>query len=417
MDNSVLKKICNRIDSFTEEAIEIEKRLTAIPALAPENDGDGEQKKAEYIHSYLQNQLNCDAVNFYNAPDKRVPAGHRPNIIATIKGKNQTRTLWIMSHMDVVPPGDRNKWKSDPWKVRVEEGKIYGRGTEDNQQGIVSSLLAAKAFREENLQPECNLGLIFAADEETGNKYGIQYVLENHKNLFKENDFILVPDAGNAEGTLVEVAEKSIIWFKFRVEGKQTHASTPELGVNAHKAGANLIVKLNNLYMIYNASDPVFDPPTSTFEPTKKMANVPNVNTIPGEDVFYFDCRILPNYDLQHVSRSVKKICEEIENRYHVKIEVTIEHELQAAPPTPPDAPVVEALQSALSDLRNIDTTPKGIGGGTVAAFFREAGFNAVVWATQDETLHGPNEYVKIDNILDDAKVFAHIALQGIVSP
>ena len=92
---------------------------------------------------------------------------------------------------------------------------------------------------------------------------------------------------------------------------------------------------------------------------------------------------------------------------------MTSPQELRAAPPTPVDAPVVKAIQFAISEIRNVETEPKGIGGGTVAAFFREAGFNSVVWATQDETLHEPNEYVKIENILDDAKVFAHVALQS----
>ena len=91
---------------------------------------------------------------------------------------------------------------------------------------------------------------------------------------------------------------------------------------------------------------------------------------------------------------------------------MTTPQELIAAPPTPVDAKVVKAVQRALRDLRNLKTSPMGIGGGTVAAYFREVGLDTVVWATQDETLHGPNEYVQIKNILDDAKVFAHIALQ-----
>ncbi|MCH8981822.1 M20 family metallo-hydrolase, partial [candidate division KSB1 bacterium] len=405
MDKTVLEKICKRIDEYQDEAINLEKELTAIPALAPESDGDGEQKKSEFIHSYLQNELHCQDINSYHAPDDRVSSGHRPNLIAKFKGKSSRGTIWIMSHMDVVPPGDLSKWNGDPWTTKVEDGKIFGRGTEDNQQAIVSSLLTVKAFLDEGIEPEKSIGLIFVADEETGSHYGIQYLLENHKDLFRKEDFFLIPDAGNEDGTLVEVAEKSIIWFKFEVLGKQTHGSTPELGVNAHKAGANLIVELEDLYKTFNVSDKVFDPPISTFEPTKKEANVPNVNTIPGEDIFYYDCRLLPNYDVDDLWKNVKDICKKVEEKHGVSIAVISPQELRAAPATPVDAPVVKAIQRAISEIRGVETEPKGIGGGTVAAFFREAGFNSVVWATQDETLHEPNEYVKIDNILDDAKV------------
>lgn len=413
MDKTVLEKICRRIDEYQDEAINLEKELTAIQALAPESDGDGEEKKSEFIHSYLKNELHCNDINFYNAPDDRVTSGHRPNLIAKFKGKSSSGTIWIMSHMDVVPAGDLSKWNGDPWTTKVEDGKIFGRGTEDNQQAIVSSLLTVKAFLDDDIEPEKDIGLIFVADEETGSHYGIQYLLKNHKGLFRKEDFFLIPDAGNENGTLVEVAEKSIVWFRFEVKGKQTHGSTPELGVNAHKAGANLIVELEDLYQTFNVSDKVFDPPISTFEPTKKEANVPNVNTIPGEDIFYYDCRLLPNYDVDDLWKNVKDICKKVEEKHGVSIAVISPQELRAAPATPVDAPVVKAIQRAVSEIREVETEPKGIGGGTVAAFFREAGFNSVVWATQDETLHEPNEYVKIDNILDDAKVFAHVALQS----
>lgn len=412
MDNAILDKICKRIDSYQDEVIEIQTQLTANPALAPENGGDGELKKAEYLQSYLKSKLDCEAT-FYNAPDARVSSGYRPNLVAKMKGKSSARTLWIMSHIDVVPPGDLSKWQSDPWKVRVADGKIYGRGVEDNQQGIASSLIAAKAFRDEGVQPALDLGLVLAADEETGNKFGIQYLLEKHQEIFKKEDLIIIPDSGVADGSVIEVAEKSIVWLKFRVLGKTTHASTPEKGVNAFKAAANLIVKMNNLYLMYNIIDEMFEPPTSTFEPTKHEANVPNVNTIPDEEVFYFDCRILPNYDVDLFLENVKRLCHEVETRHKAKIEMTCELDGRAAPPTPPDAPVVKALEKAIADIRGAQPRVIGIGGGTVAAFFRKAGFNAAVWATQDETLHEPNEYVKIKNILDDAKVFAHVALQN----
>lgn len=412
MHKVILDKILKRIDTYSEQTIELERELTAIPALAPENDGEGEQKKSEFLVSYLKKEIRCDELHVYNAPDERVPVGHRPNIVAKFKGKNDSKTIWIMSHMDVVPPGDLSKWNGDPWTIRIEDSKIFGRGTEDNQQGIVSSILAVKAFRDEAILPEFDVGLLLVADEETGSKFGIQYLLQNHKDLFRNDDFIIIPDAGNEDGTLVEIAEKSIVWFKFRVKGKQTHGSTPELGVNAFKAGANLIVKLNDLYNLYDASNPVFEPPISTFEPTRKDANVPNINTIPGEDIFYYDCRLLPSYKVEQLWGSVKNICELIEDQHRVKIEIFSEQELRAPPPTATDAPVVKAIQLAISDVKGVIPKLKGIGGGTVAAFFRHAGFKAVVWATQDETLHEPNEYVQIANILDDAKVFAHVALQ-----
>jgi succinyl-diaminopimelate desuccinylase len=55
----------------------------------------------------------------------------------------------------------------------------------------------------------------------------------------------------------------------------------------------------------------------------------------------------------------------------------------------------------------------RSVGGGTVAKYFREAGFPAVAWSTMGETADSPDEYCLISNILDDAKVFGHVFMQG----
>jgi succinyl-diaminopimelate desuccinylase len=72
----------------------------------------------------------------------------------------------------------------------------------------------------------------------------------------------------------------------------------------------------------------------------------------------------------------------------------------------------VQAITRAMKELRKKRPKPMGIGGGTVAAYFRRAGFPAAVWSTMAETAHSPDEYCLIENILDDAKIFAHIFSQ-----
>lgn len=411
MDTALMNRISKKIDGYKKEAIWLETELSKIPALGPESDGEGEVKKAAFLKNYLK-KIGVTDITEIKAPDKRVPCGYRPNLVAIFPGKVKSPVLWIMAHTDVVPPGDLSKWSGDPWKVRVKGDKIIARGVEDNQQGIVSGLLAVKALKELGITPEIPIGLVLVADEETGSAYGIQYVLKKHKKLFSKNDLIVIPDAGDPKGAMIEVAEKSILWMKFQTTGKQTHGSTPEKGVNAHKAACYLATRLDALYGRFRKVDKVFDPPISTFEPTKKEANVPNVNTIPGEDVLFFDCRILPNYKLADVKKVVAGYVKDTEKKFKVKIKVTYPQEETAAPPTPVDAPVAKAIGRAMKDLRKRKTNTMGIGGGTVAKFFREAGFYCAVWATLDETAHSPDEYAKLSALLADAKVFAHIALQ-----
>lgn len=400
-------------DRYRDFIIQVQTGLTAIPAIGPESNGEGEAKKAEYLKQLVRDMnITYDSLEEINAPDDRVPAKYRPNLIYKINGKSGAKTTWIMAHMDIVPPGDTG-WNSDPYKVVEKDGKLFGRGTEDNQQAIVSSLLAVKMLQDMNLQPEYNVGLLFVADEETGSGFGVDYVLEKRPDLFQAQDLILVPDSGDPEGLTIEVAEKSILWIKCETKGKGTHASTPEKGKNAHKAAAHLIVKMNDLYKEFPGKDDVYDPPISTFEPTKKEKNVDNVNTIPGEDVFYFDCRILPCYPLEEVKTRIRQWADEVEKEFGVKVAFSYPAEKTAPTPTPIDAPVVAALKKAVKEVAGHDAKTIGIGGGTVAACFRYKNLPAVCWSNLDESLHMPNEYCKIDNVITDARVFAHIFLQG----
>lgn len=407
----MLKEIYGKIDGYAAGMIDLQSKLTAIPALGPENDGVGEKEKADFLEKWMADEIGFDTVDHYDAPDDRVPAGIRPNIVAIMKGASSERKVWVMGHIDVVPPGDLEKWDTNPWEVVEKDGKLYGRGTEDDQHGIVTPLFALKAIKELGGTLPYDVGVVVVSAEETGSEHGIGYLLEN-SDLFGKNDYIIVPDAGEPDGAMIEVAEKSIYWLKIETTGKQCHASTPAAGVNAHYAGAHLITRLHALHELFPKVDEVFDPPISTFQATKKEANVPNVNTIPGDDVFYLDMRVLPGIDLDDVDTEIRKICDGVEKEFDVKITLSSPQKEVAAPATPADAKVVKALAAAIKDVYAIEAKPMGIGGGTVAAFFRRAGLHAVVWSKIEDTCHQPNEYTTVENMVGDTKVFANLFMQ-----
>ncbi|MFH1421595.1 MAG: M20 family metallo-hydrolase [Planctomycetota bacterium] len=407
MQQTEMKQLLRKIDSYRNAMIELQSELTAIPAISPKSGGEGEVKKAAFLKKYLQKN-GFHNIKEYKAPDKSAPCGYRPSLVAIIEGTNKSNKIWVMSHLDIVPPGARKLWKTDPYKLAVKKGKIFGRGVEDNQQAIVSSLFATKALIDLKIKPKNTIALLFVADEEMGSQFGLSYLVK--KRLFNKKDIIIVPDGGKPDGSMIEVAEKSMMWFKFTTYGKQAHASRPDTGNNAHRVAANLLVKLDQLlHKKFNRKNKLFCPPESTFEPTKKEANVENVNTIPGEDVFFFDCRVLPQYNIKEVFNLVKQTVKAVEKEFGVKISINTHQLQQATPQTPENAEVVTVLANAINKVYKVKATPQGIGGGTVAAILRRAGYHAAVWARMDETAHQPNEYCKISNMLGDAKVFATI--------
>jgi succinyl-diaminopimelate desuccinylase len=404
-------KIKKRITGYKDQMIALQRDLTAIPALGPQNGGQGEYAKALYLEKTIKT-LGPQTLLSLPCPDPKVPQGLRPNLLALFEGQRPSKTIWILSHLDIVPIGDRRLWKTDPFELHRKGDRLYGRGVEDNQHGIVSSYFAVKALQEQGVAPTYPVGLIWVSDEETGSHKGLEFVLKQKRRLFKADDLIIVPDAGNQEGTLIEVAEKSLLWLKFTLSGRQCHASRPDLGINTLRGTAHLIMALEKLHRLFNKQDACFDIPTSTFEPTQKEANVPNVNTIPGQDIFYLDCRILPRYPIKKVIETIKGMTSEVEKKTGVRVKLEVVNAVQAPPATAAGAPVVLALQEAIEAVNHKKAFPKGIGGATVAAFFRQAGLPAAVWCSSPETAHQPNEFCRLSDLIRDAQVFAHIFCQ-----
>ena len=411
IDADKFQHISQRINSYRDQMIELQIALTAISAIGPENGGDGELLKANFLKQRLM-ELGFKNFHHYDAQDNRVSSGIRPNFVTTIEGKNKSRFVWIITHLDIVPPGELNLWHHDPYRAYVKDGHIFGRGVEDNQQDMVASIFAAKAIIDEGLTTANSINLAFVSDEETSSNMGLFYMMDSTDKLFNHDDLIVVPDSGNPQGTLIEVAEKSILWPCFKTKGKQCHGSKPQLGNNAFFAASHLVTKLGKLKKLFPKFDPLFDPPESTFEPTKKEANVGNINTIPGEDFFCMDCRVLPDYDLQDVTSAIQKIVREIEKKFKVQIEISTAQYVQSAKPTSPDAPVIKALTEAIQTVYNIEAFAGGVGAGTVASYIRKKDYPAAVWSKTNQTAHQPDENCPIDNILGNAKVFAHLFLQ-----
>ncbi|WP_393970809.1 M20 family metallo-hydrolase [Oxyplasma meridianum] len=378
--------------------IEVARRLIPIKSISPESGGDGESRRAEEICRILD-ELGYSDYKKYETTDKHNIV--RPSVI--LKVGNCKKTLWLISHIDTVPEGDLSLWKYKPFEATVEGNRIYGRGSSDDGQAVFLSLLILKNLKKEKLK--YNLGLAFVADEEVGSKYGISFLLE--KDIFKRDDLFIVPDAGTEDGLEIEIAEKSILWIKFRTMGKQYHASMPAEAINANRETMKFILQLDEmLHSKYTDTSDIFNPPYSTFEPTKHEKNVDNVNTIPGVEVQYVDCRILPKYHLDQVIKDIEALIDNFNKTSKAKVSYELFQKEQAPNPTDENSTVVMELKEAIRKVKGKDPRVVGIGGGTCAAFFRRRGMDAAVWSTTMENVaHQPDEYCIIDHILVDQKV------------
>jgi succinyl-diaminopimelate desuccinylase len=406
------RDVYSAIEALEEEMVRFLSDLISHPSVGPSSGGEGEWDRVEWCEGRAR-AMGLHDIERFDVDDPSVPSGKRPNLVVWLRrgnGPAEGPRLLVVSHTDVVPPGHLDDWTGDPFTARVQDGKVIGRGAEDNGQSLTAGLFAARALLDLDLRPDVDVGLVMVADEEVGNEMGIGHLLD--MGFFRPDDLVLVPDHGEPDGRLVEVSEKAMAWIRVTTRGRQCHPSTPAKGINAHRAAMRFGTLVDEaLHGRFGEEDPLFDHPVSSFEPTKKEANVENVNMVPGEDVFYFDCRMLPQYRMADMLTEMRTVADRVEADTGATI--TLEPVLldEAAPPTPVEAPIVQRLLVAIGEVLGNDPRPGGIGGGTCAAVLRRAGIPAAVWETVVGNAHAPDEYALIENLVGDAKVFASLFL------
>ncbi len=277
------ERLFAQVEALEPEMVDALCQLIRVSAVGPESGGDGECAKAEVLMKILAG-VGFDRIERFDAQDSRVSTGKRPNIVAYFNGEaNRSGRLWVVSHLDVVPSGEESLWKlTKPFEPTVQGGFVYGRGSEDNGQSLVASVYAVKALKQLGLALNRSVALAFVADEEQGSTKGIQHLL--YQGIFGKDDLVLVPDSGNSKGDFIEVAEKSILWFKLTTVGKQAHGSMGDKGFYADRVVMETALALDKmLHAKYNARNEYFSEPLSTFEPTAKRKTLTPSTLFPAK--------------------------------------------------------------------------------------------------------------------------------------
>ncbi len=219
-----------------------------------------------------------------------------------------------------------------------------------------------------------------------------------------------MPDAGSTDGAAIEIAEKTLLQLEFSITGTQCHAAMPQQGNNSFTGAATLALLLEKeLHEDFPQSNSLFQPPFSTFIPTRHEANVPNINTVPGHDRFFMDCRILPGINADDVLFKINEKCQRVATTRKLNISMRTVHRLDAAQETSPKAPIITLLSKAIHETYALPARTIGIGGNSFASLLRHKGIPVAVWARLCNTCHAPNERALISSAIGDAQVFTRI--------
>ncbi|MBI2519049.1 MAG: ArgE/DapE family deacylase [Bdellovibrio sp.] len=323
----------------------------------------------------------------------------RANIIATF-GEEEP-SLLVASHMDVVPAGDG--WDSDPFSAFVKDGFIYGRGVLDNKGPLVSSLACLKALKECAIPLKGKFLVAAIANEEFKelgeDDPGLDYLLENK---FLTPTYAIIPDIGG-NMKRIDIAEKGRLQVKVTAIGKQAHGSTPERGLNAIALMSEFIVRQKKLKMKYKTHKYLKSPTLNIGTIRGGQAS----NIVAGQCDITLDIRYLPGQTANGIIKELRKLTKGIKGKFIFKVEgCSLSHEVN------PDNILVKLIQSNAKNILGHTPKPFGMGGGTFAKGFNQAGIKAVGFGPGDDTaFHIANEYVEIKQLVQFAHMMTVIAV------
>jgi succinyl-diaminopimelate desuccinylase len=178
--------------------------------------------------------------------DELAPFGNRsprPNLVARLSGPSgEGMRVHLNGHYDVVPAA--NDWTQDPWGGELIDGKIFGRGSSDMKGGLVAQVFAVEALRRAGIEWAGTITHSIVADEETvGNmNAGTGFLVEQGVISAGNTDAVIITEPFGLDG--IGVGHKGAIWGEFTFKGKQSHGSTPHLGVNAVELLARFLARV-----------------------------------------------------------------------------------------------------------------------------------------------------------------------------
>jgi acetylornithine deacetylase len=256
-----------------QEAIELLAQLISIPSFSREED-----KTADAIQDFFKK---------HNIPTHR----HGNNVWAkNLNFKEGLPTLLLNSHHDTVKPNPG--YTRDPFKPTIEEGKLYGLGSNDAGGALVSLIAAFVRFYPSNLK--YNIVFAASAEEEISGTNGIESIW----NQLPKIDCAIV---GEPTLTDIAIAEKGLMVLDCISKGKAGHAAREE-GVNA------IYEALDDIEWFRTHSFPKQSDALGSVKMSVTMIQAGQAhNQVPPECKFTVDVRVTDAYTLEEVLEEVKK--------------------------------------------------------------------------------------------------------------
>lgn len=366
-----------------EETIALLERLIGYPTVSADSNLDMIADLAGRLETYGAR------VDLFHDP-----SGRKANLFSTL-GPDRPGGIVFSGHTDVVPVTDQD-WSSDPFAMRHENGRIYGRGSCDMKGFIAAVLAAAQDFARLELRRPMHFA--FTYDEEVGCLGARALIPELLARGLRPAMAII----GEPTGMRVIEGHKGCYEYTTRFSGLEGHGSNPERGVNAAEYAVRYIshlIGLRGALMLRAPADSRFQPPWTTINIGRVRGGVAH-NIIAGKAEVEWEMRPVQAADADFVKASLRRHAEEellpAMRAIWPGAEITTEVIGEVAGLEPVTDNAARDLVADLLGTNGADV----VAFATEAGLFQEMGMSVVVCGPGSiEQAHKADEFVSLDQI------------------
>ncbi len=419
-----MTSLSDSVDNEIEDAVEgLREELTCfLQALVRTPSMSGAEQAAQQLlaEKYRSLGLATEIISSERSELERHPAFcddgfpfvDRLNVVARWPGTGNGRSLILNGHIDVVPPGDVDKWSLDPWSGELRDGCIYGRGACDMKGGLAAAAFAVQALRAMGVAPAADLLLQSVIGEESGGVGSLTTIVRGYR---ADACIIMEPSALD-----ICTVQSGALTFRLTVHGRAAHAALKSRGTSAIDEFAPLVLALVRLNEERHRtrSHPLFDDPSNiapisigTVRSGDWHSSVPDLLVAEGRfgvfpDESIEDARAVLSAAMDEAASASRWLSE------HTPVLEWFEGQFESGE-TAPNAPIVSALRQCHRQLTGRLPALRGVPyGADLRLFTRHAGIPTLLYGPGDvEHAHAADERVEIDEVVTCAKVLARTIL------
>jgi succinyl-diaminopimelate desuccinylase len=326
------------------------------------------------------------------------PLGFRAETVA----RNGTTNLWLRrgtapptvvfaGHTDVVPPGPREQWASDPFAPAVRDGLLYGRGASDMKSSVAAFAVAAEEFVRARPAHGGSIALLLTSDEEGPATDGTVAVVERLTARNEAIDYCIVgePTSVDQLGDTIKNGRRGSLSGRLTVRGIQGHVAYPHLARNPVHQAVPALAEL--AAETWDHGNEHF-PPT-TFQISNVRAGTGALNVIPGTCEVEFNLRFAPASTAAQLMQRI----EDILRRHRLDFEIV--WTVGAQPFLTRPGRLSEALSTAIEQTTGRRPQLSTTGGTSDGRFIATICAQVIEFGPTNATIHKVNECIRVADL------------------